>query len=87
MSRTRPSSRTPGSGRGDARHLVVVNYADHHSQCRLTLPWPELVGSTWRLQDGLGNAAYDRDGSELAGQGLYLDLPPWGRHAFGISRI
>ena len=41
------------SGRGDARHLVVANYADHHSQCLLPLPWPELAGHVWRLQDGL----------------------------------
>lgn len=74
------------SGTGDARHLVVANYADHHSQCLLPLPWPELTGSTWRLQDGLSSAVYDRDGTELTGRGLFLDLPPWGRHAFAITR-
>jgi glycosidase len=74
------------SGTADARHLVVANYADHPSQCLLPLPWPELAGSTWRLQDGLSNAVYDRDGTELTGRGLYLDLPPWGRHAFAITR-
>ena len=75
------------SGGDDARHLVVVNYADHHSQCRVTLPWPELAGSTCRLYDQLGTAVYDRDGTELVRGGLYLDLPPWGHHAFAISRV
>ena len=74
------------SGTGNARHLVVVNYADHHAQCLVALPWPELAGHAWRLQDGLSNAVYDRDGTELVGRGLYLDLPPWGRHAFTITR-
>jgi hypothetical protein len=27
-------------------------------------------------------ARYDRDGSDLASRGLYLDMPPWGYHVF-----
>jgi hypothetical protein len=37
------------------------------------------------LSDLLGPARYDRDGSELATRGLYLDLPPWGYHLFALS--
>ena len=29
---------------------------------------------------------YDRDGSELASRGLYVDLPPWGYHVFELQR-
>ena len=32
-----------------------------------------------------GAAVYDRDGADLARQGLYLDLPAWGYHVFAVS--
>jgi hypothetical protein len=38
-----------------------------------------------RLRDLLGVASLDRGGSELESRGLYLDLPPWGCHAFALS--
>jgi hypothetical protein len=28
---------------------------------------------------------YDRPGDELAGRGLYLDMPAWGYHLFEIT--
>jgi len=34
----------------------------------------------------VGGARYVRDGGELAGQGLYLDLPAWGCHVFEVAR-
>jgi hypothetical protein len=71
----------------DLRRLVVVNYAGHQSQCYVTLPWGDLAGRTWRLQDRLGEAAYDRDGSDLSSRGLYLDVPAWGYHAFEMVAI
>ena len=72
------------TGPGDARRLVVVNYAGHESQCYVSLPWRDLAGRTWRLQDKLGEAVYDRDGADLVAQGLYLDMPSWGYHAFEV---
>jgi hypothetical protein len=70
---------------GRERLLVVVNYAAHQSQCRVRLPWPDLDGRNIHLKDALSPAAYDRDGAPLLSQGLYLDLPPWGRHVFVVS--
>ena len=35
----------------------------------------------------LGPAVYDRDGSELAARGLYLDLPAWGYHVFEVQPL
>jgi hypothetical protein len=35
----------------------------------------------------MGAASYDRDGSDLGSQGLYLDLPPWGYHVFDASIV
>ena len=73
------------SGPGDLRRLVVVNYADHASQCYAALPWGDLAGRAWRLRDRLGPAVYDRDGNDLASRGLYLDVPAWGYHVFEVS--
>ena len=30
---------------------------------------------------------YERDGDELAGSGLYLDLPAWGYHVFDVATL
>jgi glycosidase len=75
------------TGPGDLRRLVAVNYAGHQSQCTVMLPWGDLAGRTWRLDDRLGKAVYDRDGAELSTRGLYLDMPPWGYHAFEVQPI
>jgi hypothetical protein len=75
------------TGPGGRRRLVAVNYAGHQSQCYVTLPWGDLAGQSWRLHDQLGGAIYDRDGADLAAQGLYLDLPPWGYHAFDAQVV
>ena len=52
----------------------------------MRLPFADLSGGLWRLQDQIGDAAYDRDGDELTSRGLYLDLPPWRVHAFLLNR-
>ncbi|MFC4068732.1 alpha-amylase [Actinoplanes subglobosus] len=64
---------TPGS-------LVVVNFSDRPAQARIELPWPGLAGRSWRLTDQLDGQVFERDGDELAGSGLYIDLSPWGTH-------
>ena len=74
------------TGPDHAHRLVAVNYAPHQSQCYVTLPWPDLDGRRWRLQDLMGPAVYDRDGGDLARQGLYLGhMPAWGYHVFAVS--
>jgi hypothetical protein len=75
---------TPAVGR---RRLVVVNFADHQSQCYVELPWSELEARMWRLKDRMGNALYDRQGDELARQGLYVDLPAWGYYLFEVGAV
>jgi hypothetical protein len=72
---------------GKLYRLVVVNYANHQSQCYLSLPWEDLKGQTWRLSDRLGTAVYDRSGDDLSTRGLYLDLPAWGYHAFALKVV
>ena len=73
------------TGPGEARRLVAVNYGGHPSQCFVAPPWRDLDGRTWRLQDLTGPAVYDRQGSDLVGRGLYLDMPAWGYHVFAVS--
>jgi hypothetical protein len=65
-------------------HVVVVNLSGHPAQARVVLPWPALRGRSWRLVDLLDGRAFDHDGDELAGEGLYVDLPPWGYHLFAL---
>lgn len=73
------------TGPHDERRLIAVNYADHQSQCYVTLPWTDLGLHNWRLKDRMGTALYDRQGADLAAHGLYLDLPQWGYNVFELD--
>ena len=66
------------------RLLVVVNYAPNQSQCYLRLPFHDLAGRPWKLEDLTGDAAYERDGDDLGSRGLYLDMRPWQYHVFEL---
>jgi hypothetical protein len=67
------------------RLIAVVNFSDHRSQTRLHLPFAISHREELSFQDLLGNAAaYHLRGSELA-NGLSIDLPAWGTHAFSIT--
>lgn len=57
--------------------VVAVNYAPNQSQCHVRLPFPELAGKKWQLQDQLRPVSYEWNGDDLQGRGLYLDLAPW----------
>jgi Alpha amylase, catalytic domain len=71
---------------GEERLLVTVNYAGNQSQCYVRLPFADLGKDRWRLTDLLGDATYDRDGDELQGRGLFLDVPPWQASVFSLRR-
>jgi hypothetical protein len=64
-------------GSEDQRLLVAVNYAPNQSQCRVRLPFADLGGNKWNLQDQLSAARYERNGDDLEGHGLFLDMAPW----------
>jgi hypothetical protein len=74
-------------GRDGKLVIVVVNYADNQSQCYVRLPFADLGGRTWRFQDRLGSASFDRDGDGLQPQGLFLDLGKWSYHVFDLMHI
>ncbi len=69
------------------RALAVVNFAAVQSQCSVPLPFGDLAGARWLLEDMLGDAAYDRDGDALVAPGLYLDMPAWGYHVFDVVAV
>lgn len=62
--------------------LVVVNLAWHRSQCYVPLGIEGLAESHWTMRDLLGDERYERVGSDLATQGLYLDVPAYGAQLF-----
>jgi glycosidase len=67
------------------RLLATVNYGPTLGQCYVRLPFANLSGRGWRLRDLLSPAVYDREGTDLANRGLYLDVPAWGRHVFEMK--
>jgi hypothetical protein len=58
------------------RFIVAVNYAGNQSQCQVRLPFTDLGGKIWRLDDLLSAADYDWNGNDLE-RGLFLDMKPW----------
>jgi hypothetical protein len=49
------------------------------------LPWTDLAGKSWRFKDLLTTEEFNRDGTELATEGLFVDLPPWGFHLLMVQ--
>jgi hypothetical protein len=64
----------------ERRHLVVVNLSEGPVQAQVHLPYDDLRGRTWTLTDRLSGQTFERGGDELAGEGLYVGLDPWGVH-------
>jgi glycosidase len=74
-------------GAGNERLVVAVNYAPNKSQCHVRLPFSDLAGKQWRLQDQMSSASYDWNGNDLVGRGLYVDMAPWQACVFALSRV
>jgi hypothetical protein len=69
------------------RCIGVVNYADSRGQCRLRLPFSDLSGKQLRLTDLMGTEIYDRAGSDLVANGLYIDHAPWHCNLFELRTL
>lgn len=67
--------------------LVVVNLAEHPSQCYAPLTVPELSQYNWKMNDLLGDETYVRRGDDLQAQGLYLDVPPHAAQLFHFQPV
>jgi len=64
---------------------MVVNLSDSGAQARVSLPWEELRGKSWRLIDLFTGTVYGRNGKEMVQPGLYVDLAPWAFHFFKLE--
>jgi len=73
-----------GGDPGSDRHVVVVNLSGQPAQARIQLGWPDLPGRGWFLTDLLTDNVFTRDGGELAGPGLFVDLGPWQSHLLAL---
>jgi hypothetical protein len=62
--------------------LVVVNLSGGQSQGLVRLPWNDIRDKRTTLEDLFSGNLYDREGSEMAAPGLYVDFPSWGYHFF-----
>jgi len=67
------------------QRLVAINYSGNQSQCYVRLPHADLAGRSVRFKDLMGPDAYDRDGTDVASRGLYLDVAPWGFNVFDVK--
>jgi hypothetical protein len=72
---------------GDERYLVVINFHPDPARGRVEVPWDELRGDQWQLEDGLSDEVHDRSGDEMRDGGLYFELEPWKAQLFRIREI
>jgi hypothetical protein len=63
----------------------VVNFSAEPAQGRVRLDWTGLRGRGWTLTDLVDDRVFERAGDELADQGLFVDLPPWGCHLLAVT--
>jgi hypothetical protein len=73
--------------RNEDRRLVVVNLSGGAVQARVGLPWEDLRGNVWRLEDALSDSTYDRDGTEIQTDGLYVELAAWTGQIFALHAV
>ncbi|MEZ4768222.1 MAG: alpha-amylase family glycosyl hydrolase [Caldilineales bacterium] len=69
---------------GDEFRVVVSNMMGQRAQGFVAVQLP-LAGASWRLTEIFTGDAYERDGDDLAGRGLYVDLPPYGYQVFSFE--
>ena len=69
---------------GNGRYVVVVNLSAEPADGRVGLGRTDLHGRGWNLTDLLDDRVYERSGDDLADQGLYVALPPWGCHLLAM---
>jgi len=71
----------------DERYLIVINFRQQAAQARVHVPWDDLRGKEWRLNDVLSGKIYDRNGNEIRDAGLYVELKPWECHIFKLHAL
>ncbi len=69
----------------DSKYLIVINFSAHPSQANVKVSWDDIGGKVFRMTDLLNGEKYDRLGSEMMDNGLYVDLKPWNCHFFRME--
>ena len=64
---------------------AIVRHAP--AAARVHVPWTDLAGRTWRLHDLLADDTFERDGTEVASDGLFVRLPAWGSHVLTWATV
>ena len=72
---------------GQDVRLVVVNLGDTASQGRIYLGAPLDASRRYLFSDLLNDKDYEREGKDLAGNGLFVRLEPYRAHVFAISSL
>jgi hypothetical protein len=72
--------------RGESRKLVVVNLGGEAASGHVSLPWDDLRGRVWQLDDAATGERYERSGDDLR-DGLYVALGPWAWHLFDLAPL
>ena len=72
--------------RGESCKLVVVNLGEQPASGHVSLPWDDLRGRMWLLDDASDGERYERSGDDLR-DGLYVALEPWQWHLFDLTPI
>lgn len=73
--------------RQEERFLIILNFSTYTSQALIKVPWEELRGKMWSLNDVLSVDTYGRNGNEMQFPGLYVDLGPWKFHFFQVQEL
>ena len=72
--------------RGASRKLVVVNLGEVPASGNVSLPWDDLRGQAWQLDDARSGERHERTGDDLR-DGLYVSLDPWSWHLFTLTPL
>jgi hypothetical protein len=70
---------------GDGLSLVVVNLGSQRADGVVHVDHAPAAGRRWRLTDLMDGATYERDGDDLARNGLYVARPGWGTHVLSAT--
>jgi len=63
-----------------------VNLGAKATSGRVSLPWDDLRGQTWQLDDVTSGERFERSGDDLR-DGLYVALGPWSWHLFDLTPL
>jgi hypothetical protein len=72
---------------GESSRLVVVNCSEQRAQCRLRLPFPELVDQRLRFAEEMSSAVFACHGDDPLDQGICVDLGKWGYVVLRLDRL